>query len=70
MICKWQTEFARCWTTIEVDDELFFAEGLLGEKEKICWLCAQMDGLLCECGNQKKQEYPTCYTCKQGVSNG
>jgi hypothetical protein len=63
-ICKWKTDCARCGTTIEEGEELFFLTNLFDEKEKICWVCAQMDGLLCECGNQKKQEHPTCYSCK------
>jgi hypothetical protein len=64
MICKWQTDCARCSTAIEEGDELFFAENPFGEREKICSLCAQMDGRICECGNQKKQEHATCYSCK------
>jgi hypothetical protein len=63
-ICKWKTECARCGTTIEEGEELFFVKNLFEEREKICSLCAQLDGLLCECGNQKKQEHPTCYDCK------
>jgi hypothetical protein len=63
-ICKWKTGCARCGTTTEEGDELFFVNNLFDEREKICSLCAQMDGLVCACGNQKKQEHPTCYDCK------
>jgi hypothetical protein len=53
---------------VQCDDrrrrEVFFVTNLFDEREKICWLCAEMDGLLCACGNQKKQEHPTCYLCK------
>ena len=63
-MCTWKTDCARCSTTIEEGDEVFFVTNLFDEREKICGLCAQTDGLLCVCGNQKKQEHATCYSCK------
>src|SRR5918992_4915586 len=64
MICNWATDCARCGGRMEEGDDIFFATGLLG-KEKICYTCAFMDGLLCTCGNTKKQEHATCYDCKR-----
>jgi hypothetical protein len=63
MICNWATDCARCDGRVEEGDDIFFATGLLGT-EKICWTCAFMDGLACECGNQKKQGYASCWDCK------
>ena len=64
MICKWKTACARCSTTIEEGDDIFFVKNDFDEREKICYLCAHIEGLLCDCGNQKKQENATCYSCK------
>ena len=64
MICNWATDCARCGGRMEEGDDIFFATGLLG-KEKICWTCAFMDGLVCECGNGKKQVYAKCWDCKR-----
>lgn len=31
----------------------------------LCESCADDNGIVCECGNYKKEEYQKCYTCFQ-----
>ena len=64
MICNWATDCERCGGHVEEGDDIYFATGHLGRREKICWMCAFMNGLVCTCGSAKKQGYPTCYDCK------
>jgi hypothetical protein len=66
MISNWATDCARCGTRIEEGDDIFFATGHLGVREKICWTCASMDGLVCSiCGEGKKQDRDYCYQCQR-----
>src|SRR5687767_9683464 len=65
MICKWATDCNRCGTRVEEEDEIYFAKDHFGDREKICYTCAFMDGLLCDCGNMKKQDYAMCWDCKR-----
>lgn len=44
----------------EVDGEMmYFHNG-----DFICEDCAGDQDVVCECGNYKKEQYPTCYDCR------
>ena len=64
MICKWATDCVHCGLQIEEGDDVFFAP-FLDERVKICFLCARLEGIACECGNAKKQEHWKCWGCKR-----
>jgi hypothetical protein len=49
---------------VEEGEDIFFSTTPLGEREKICWLCATIEGIICECGSTKKPEHLTCWNCK------
>lgn len=35
------------------------------EDDIICWTCADMAEVVCECDNYKRPEYEQCYECYQ-----
>ena len=49
-----------CGEQIDENDDLYLHDG-----EKFCTDCANKNNLVCDCGNYKKEEYETCYDCKE-----
>jgi hypothetical protein len=53
------TECDVCEEIIPEGEDVFFEDG-----SKMCESCADENGNVCpECGEYKKEEYPTCYEC-------
>lgn len=65
LICKWATICNDCGDRIEEGDDLWLVQSSADEKQKLCWDCANLNGYLCECGNEKKPDYDMCWDCKQ-----
>jgi len=66
LTCKWKTECGYCGDTIEEGDRII----LTSEKEKMCSDCAYDRGYICDCGNDKKPEYDTCWDCRPAPQPG
>ena len=47
-----------CGDKVYAGDDMYAHEGIF-----ICENCAQLEDLICECGNYKKAEYESCYEC-------
>lgn len=57
---KGKKECDECGTELFDSDLAFFHNN-----EVICEQCAEEAGVICGCGNYKKEEYDHCYTCNQ-----
>lgn len=55
---RFDSECARCLEIVEYGEAMF-----AHEEEFICKSCARTKQLICQCGNYKKPEYGTCYSC-------
>jgi hypothetical protein len=64
VVCKWNTKCSECGIAIEAGEDVWLTTSIDGEKEKLCYDCAEMYGWICDCTNDKKPEHPTCWDCR------
>lgn len=53
------TSCDECGSVLEEGEDLFFTDD-----GRLCTDCADSKDYICDCGNFKKQEYGTCFECK------
>jgi len=56
---KGSRECDQCGTELVEGDIAYFHND-----DFICEECASEADVVCECGNYKKEQYPTCYECR------
>jgi len=56
---KFESECQNCGDTVDEGEEMFAVEG-----EFWCRDCAKRTNNICKCGNYKKDEFDSCFTCK------
>ena len=54
------TECCDCGETIFKGDDIYFCDD-----GKLCESCADDREMICDCGEQKKPDYDSCYSCHQ-----
>jgi hypothetical protein len=59
---KFDSECQECEEMIEEGESMFSDNG-----QFICIACAEEKDAVCECGNYKKPEFPTCFECKDEI---
>lgn len=56
---KFKSQCQSCGKKIPQGEEMFAHGGMF-----ICEEEAEREDVICDCGNYKKAEYPTCFVCK------
>lgn len=57
---KFKSQCQNCGAIVEKGIAMYAANKLF-----ICEACAEEGGFVCKCGNFKKAEYDSCFTCSQ-----
>ena len=57
---KFDSACQSCESMVYKGDDMYAADGLF-----ICGSCASEAGVVCACGNFKKPDYETCFTCNE-----
>lgn len=57
--CKFDSQCQNCGNYLDAGEEMYAHDQMF-----ICADCANEADAVCECGNYKKPEFKTCFTCK------
>lgn len=55
---KFRSTCEECGTRVEEGEKMFAHDG-----QFICEHCADLGGMICDCGNYKKPQYDECWEC-------